>query len=446
MERNVLLQGDALSLLKTLSDASIQCCITSPPYYALRDYQTEPLLWDADPSCTHEWETILQKDDHGDNGMNGSGLKGGLETQGQTRFEKRSAFCLRCGAWHGSLGLEPTPDLYISHLVQIFREVHRVLRKDGTLWVVIADSYAGSWGNYAPGGIKGIQRKRTEEGERWDRRAYSDTTFLPPSAKSSSMGLKDKDLIGIPWMLAFALRADGWYLRQDLIWNKPACMPESVLDRCTKSHEYIFLLAKSERYYYDTETIKEPARNWGTRDRSHFRNGTNDPFLKHHGLTDSNSEATGRNKRSVWTVNPHPYKEAHFATFPPKLVEPMILAGSSPRACEQCGAPWKRVIEPTGHMNHREAAHVPNNTPTKVDSTGWAPTRIATANFQPTCSCKMNTGTGKCVVLDPFAGAGTTLLGASQFERDWVGIELNPTYVKLIQKRIAEVQPVLWLE
>jgi len=321
IERNTILQGDALEVLKTLSSNSVQCCITSPPYYGLRDYGVP-----------------------------------------------------------GQIGLEDTPDAYISMLVEVFREVRRVLRDDGTLWVNIGDSYAGSWGNYAPGGIKGVQRSRTEEGERWERKAYQDTKFLPPTARAREMGLKPKDLIGIPWLLAFALRADGWYLRQELIWNKPNCMPESVTDRCTKSHETIFMLSKCERYFYDQEAIKEPGQDWGPRDRSNFRNGTIDPLLKHHGFLDGNFAERGRNKRSVWTVSTQSYDGAHFATFPPKLIEPCILAGSRPGD----------------------------------------------------------------VVLDCFMGAGTVALVASQHHRNWLGIELNPTYIDLAMKRIHTVQPVLW--
>lgn len=301
---NTVIFGDALRGLRLLEDESVDTCITSPPYYKLRDYGKD-----------------------------------------------------------GQIGLENTPEEYIQKLVEVFREVHRVLKRDGTLWVNIADSYAGS---------------------------------------GTASGRKSKDLIGIPWLLAFALRADGWYLRQDIIWQKPNPMPESVKDRCTKSHEYIFLLSKSPRYYFDGEAIAEPVTDSsmkrynqniqeqkGSERVPGKSNGNLKAALPRYGgkkytehpdkfyrtkSANAYDPRTKRNKRDVWTVSTKPYKGAHFATFPDTLITPCVLAGS------------------------REGG----------------------------------------VVLDPFLGSGTTLMVANTYGRNGIGIELNEQYEQLLKDRVGE--------
>jgi len=321
-----ILQGDSLEVLKTLPAESIQMCVTSPPYYGLRDYGVD-----------------------------------------------------------GQIGLEADPEEYIAKLVAVFAEVRRTLKPDGVLWVNIGDSYAGS----GKGGQS--EQKRSDN---WQPK-YGNKGFL--------YGLKPKDLIGIPWLLAFALRADGWYLRSDIIWSKPNPMPESVTDRPTKSHEYIFLLSKSAKYYYDAEAIKEAAKysideriarvnenhksipdnkknvirqrkpaGWDTRQGAHgafHREG------RAQNIEYTTTHVLNRNKRSVWTVATQPFKQAHFATFPPDLIKPCILAGS------------------------REGD----------------------------------------TVLDPFAGSGTTGMVAEQYGRNSVLIELNPEYIEMIKIRTAQI-------
>ena len=256
--KDLILFGDCRDTL-TQFDEKARMCVTSPPYYGLRDY-------------------------------------GGEDKQ---------------------IGLEQTPEEFIQQLVEVFRLVRDNLTDDGTLWVNIGDSYY----NYRPG-----------KGEALPKQSVSKTNQdLPqgsnPRRGNRLEGYKEKDLIGIPWMLAFALRADGWYLRQDIIWHKPNPMPESVRDRCTKAHEYIFLLSKSKNYYYDNDAIKEPAKDWGTRDRTkgkYHNEGTG--LSPHTGLTKSYPK---KNKRSVWSITKRPYKGAHFATFPPELIIPCIKAGSA---------------------------------------------------------------------------------------------------------------------
>lgn len=344
-------QGDALEALRGLPSESVHCCVTSPPYWGLRDY--------------------------------------GIE---------------------GQIGLEKTPEEYVSKMVEVFREVKRALRDDGTLWLNLGDRYMGSWGNYAPTGKGGQRPKNTE---RWQRRAYEGKADWRPPTSNKYEGLKPKDLVGIPWRVAFALQADGWYLRSDIIWAKPNPMPESVTDRPTKAHEYVFLLAKAKRYFYDADAIREPHVRPLHAPGNKTHNGRLTASMGH--FEEPNriwGNPSGRNKRSVWTITTKPFPEAHFATFPTALVEPMILAGTSPKACPHCRAPWKRVAEASSLK----------------------------AGFRPTCSCSDNDGSGRCVVLDPFLGSGTTLLVARRLGRSGIGIELNPDYCAMASRRIDREQ------
>ena len=301
---NKIIQGDTLEVLKTFPDESIDMSITSPPYWGLRDYGVE-----------------------------------------------------------GQLGLEKTPEEYVANMVKVFGDVRRVLKKEGTLWLNLGDSYGSSTNR---NGMSGSQFGYSEEQKKGVNRKFEISTELKP-----------KDLVGIPWRVAFALQADGWWLRQDIIWAKPNPMPESVTDRCTKSHEYIFLLAKSQKYYFDNEAIKEASKS---DKQPRFRD--NGVSVEEQGKRIGQGNITAncgvndtRNKRSVWTVTTKPYKGAHFATFPPDLIEPMVKAG-----CPKGG-----------------------------------------------------------VVLDPFFGSGTTGVVAKKLGRNYVGIELNPKYIEIAKKRLNKV-------
>jgi DNA modification methylase len=313
-----ILEGNCIEQLKSLPDESVNCCITSPPYWGLRDYGTGSM----------------------------------------------------------QIGLEHTPDSYVQNIVNVFRGVKRVLRNDGTLWLNLGDSYA----SYRDG-------KATPDTARNGNNGTLVDSGLAKNRMASTFagtGVKHKDLVGIPWRVAFALQADGWYLRQDIIWHKPNPMPESVTDRCTKAHEYIFLMSKSANYHYDSDAIKEMANPDNAKRYKYQFGGP-----KNEVLADTKFGATKpighreydckRNKRSVWSVNVKPYKEAHFATYPAELIEPCVLAGC-----------------PVG-------------------------------------------GT----VLDPFGGSGTTAQVAVEHGRNAILCELNPEYIKLINKRIAEAQPLL---
>lgn len=370
-----LYQADVLDALRELPAESVQCVVTSPPYYGLRDYGVE-----------------------------------------------------------GQIGLEATPEEYVGNLVEVFREVRRVLRPDGVLWLNLGDSYNGSGGaggDYNKGGLK--------EGQpRYPGRRIS--------------GLKPKDLIGIPWRVAFALQKDGWWLRSDIIWAKPNPMPESVTDRPTRAHEYVFLLAKSERYFYDANAIREPlAESTVNREEKGYKHAfasqfKGSPHDKRHVdgkvLTKISSSA-GSNKRSVWWIATEPFPESHFAVFPEELPRLCILAGTSPMACPKCGAPWKRIVgrekNPNRDVEHerRINAERTGRRDGKVPGPSGQLDRTYTIGFAPACTCVGNDGSGKCVVLDPFAGSGTTLLVAQRLGRNSIGIELNPDYCEIAKRRIS---------
>lgn len=355
--------GHVLDELRQMPNESVNCVVTSPPYFQLRDYQTHPVTF-------------------------GDG-------------------------WVGNLGFEPTPQMFIGHLVEIFHEVRRILRKEGVCWINIGDKYAHKPFDHC--------------------------------------GIKPKDLMGIPWRVALALQEDGWWIRCDVIWQKGNGLPESVKDRPNRNHEYIFLLTKAEKYWYDADAIREPyatdsvariSRGRGQSGTTKYAGGGPGNQTLVTDLTNACSNPLGRNVRSVWRISTKPFKEAHFATFPPALAERMILAGSPQKVCGKCGKPYHRVILRTGHVNKREhTAHTPGNNPTKTDSTGWAPTKVPTNQFVPVCICGNDAGWTPGTVCDPFSGSGTTLAVALRHGRNAIGIELNPTYAEMARRRAgAEIK------
>ncbi len=320
----------------------------------------------------------------------------------------------------GQIGLEETPERYIARLVSIFAEVRRVLREDGTLWLNLGDTYAG-------GGRGG------NPSESPHKKQATNAGSLAPGQPVPA-GLKPKDLVGIPWRVALALQADGWWLRSDIIWHKPNPMPESVTDRPTGAHEYVFLLAKSERYYYDAEAIREPARDWGTRDRHHLRGGTADPLLKHHGLKNCDFADLGRNRRTVWTIATESKPFQHFAMFPRKLVEPMILAGCPAQVCAECGAPYERIVERAPMEIRRTDWGEKAGNRTATSGTMIKPPTSRTVGFAPTCHCDAPISPG--IVIDPFMGSGTVALVARRLGRHFIGCDINAEYVALANKRL----------
>ena len=353
----------------------------------------------------------------------------------------------------GQLGLESTPEEYLERMVAVFEQVRRVLRPDGVLWLNYGDCYAG-------GGHGGHIDNKAAAGVLGPR--YNDAP-----------GLKPKDLVGMPWMVAFALRAAGWWLRCDIIWHKPNPMPESVTDRPTKSHEYVFLLTKSARYYYDADAVREtqpsadpnhpayrPSVMPGT-GGVNMGTGKRKPSLlteaapKRMALARKELDPRGRNLRSVWTIATQAFSEAHFATYPEELAAKCILAGTSEYgACAACGKPWERVVEKNGadHSGETDSRYPDGSTANRLARLRQAARAAGeeyasssrTMGWRPTCSCGGDE-TRPCVVLDPFTGSGTTGLVAYRYGREFIGCELNAEYIEMAERRMAaaKAQPLL---
>ncbi|HXH05390.1 MAG TPA: site-specific DNA-methyltransferase [Vicinamibacterales bacterium] len=371
--------GHVLDVLAALPADSVDCVVTSPPYWSLRKYAgPTDTTWGGDPNCPHRLAEAP---------VNGESYAGRARWQheGVSRRETPDAwvsgevvrrandslpFCSLCGAWRGQLGLEPTVDLYIEHLMAVMQAIRRVLKPTGVAFINLGDGYSGSWGNYGGQNRGNGSQRAIVTGSQAHHQAYDGLEGWRPPA--SDPGLKPKDLVLVPERFALAAQAQGWWVRSRIAWAKPNPMPESVRDRPTDAWEHIWMLTKSQRYWWDAEAVREPAQKWGTRDRANFRGGTEDPLLKHHGFTDGNQAETGRNLRNVWTFPTAPMPLAHFATFPPELPERCIRA-----ACPEGG-----------------------------------------------------------VVLDPFAGSGTTLVVARSLGRQAIGIEISPEYAEMAAKRL----------
>jgi DNA modification methylase len=400
-----IIQANALHI--PLKNSSVHCVITSPPYWGLRDYGVD-----------------------------------------------------------GQLGLEKTPEEYLEKMVQVFREVWRVLRDDGVCFVNIGDSYFGG----GRGGGGSFFTERPGWNEVPHGRSYDTSGIVPQdcplhdSIWNHPFKLKAKDLVGIPWMLAFALRADGWYLRSDIIWSKPNPMPESVTDRPTKAHEYLFLLTKSPKYFFDQEAVRLRTGNESTWEDYEKADGHYSPSgnlekgvrVGFGSKRDSLTHPNGRNLRSVWTIATQPFPKAHFATFPEKLVEPCIKAGTSEKGCcPKCGASRVRIVKKKGQTKREEVYKrgeseyfKANMNPLNYKGSHDLPEReIKTLGWRPSCKCfgeNWNIPDSKpCVVLDPFFGAGTVGVVAQRLNRRFVGLDLKWEYCLMAKHRIFAETPAM---
>lgn len=583
-----ILHGDCRDELRALEENSVHMFCTSPPYYGLRDYKIPPTIWGGDPTCRHDWgdeEDVVRTGGTGASTLMMDGRREEVRGPNQARRVEASTvrtsqgcFCRHCGCWRGVLGLEPGWALYIQHVVEVFREVRRVLRRDGTLWLNIGDSYASATakgnsgygtsglsnggayqeevprpavsasstlrGNGHTGGgpkLHSLERPwsaRPELGATSMKRtrAYRDGShagkhsamtgrkgsnraqrgdgnegipFGPMSQpnRTPQDGFKPKDRMMIPARVAIALCDDGWWLRDEIIWRKPNPMPSSAEDRTTPAHEMLYMLSKSQRYFYDNVAIAEPA-SLLTNPRGTIlvspKSAPNDSIVR---AKESWHASTGnlvetRNKRSVWDIATFSFPEAHFATFPPDLVEPCVLAGTSARGCcAVCRTPWARVTSevetgatqkmPAGHAlsgPHTPAAH-------NVDGRPLAPggnpvMATVTLGFYPTCRCvgapelpdhppkpsrarsaseaaykiamkawreyaavvddkrrrmceaMLATPTVPAVVGDPFGGSGTVGMVADRLQRDALLIDLGKDYVDMARRRINDDSPL----
>jgi DNA modification methylase len=551
-----ILQGDAIEPMRRLPPESVHLIVTSPPYWGLRDYGVPPSIW-PDPVAAslceaHEWAGVIKR--------SGGAYKEGSKKRWQHSAEDfvrddrfldghpeipAGAFCQVCNAWCGVFGLEPMPDLYIAHLVAIMREAKRVLRKDGTLWLNLGDSYAsgaGSVGDCPGGGAQG----RAFRDKYWGKHGAIGLPQMTQPNRMPIRGLKPGDLVGIPWRAVFALQADGWWHRRDNIWFKPNPMPESVngwrweqhrvkvapsdrvpshhktaktsrvpqgsgltragreghankeavtVDcpgcekcapngglilrkgnwRCTTSHEYVFQFSKSDSYFCDAEAAREQRDVASSKNRSHrsdsFKRNGSKRAVAHIGQNMGTHRpdrpdvayngSGGRNRRSVWRVATKPYRGAHFATFPPDLVRPIISAASPVHCCGECAAPYAPVVERgAADLEHQIACGGDemgdyNGKATKnFAAAGAEDASVVKAHilagmvhkrvigYRPTCRCSstqpLNLSTPQpqpSIVLDPFAGSGTVGQVAQELGRDAILIELSRDYIPLIEKR-----------
>jgi DNA modification methylase len=426
--------GDALDVLRDMPDESVHCVVTSPPYWGLRCY--------AACGCVNEGRLEIAEDERGDRHTAGGAIAFHRQGQPNPECPDCNGTGKRADVEGQQLGLEPTPDTYITRMVQVFREVRRVLRRDGTCWLNIGDSYAS---NGSGTGSDNATHRGDPAGD-----FRNGTSYLGQGNPRTAVdGLKVKDMCGIPWKLAFALQADGWYLRSDIIWAKPNPMPESVTDRPTKAHEYVFLLTREARYFFDADAIREDGtgRNWATAGGNLMGSGIHkhvDGYIDR-GNGRNREDAFGRNARSVWTIATQPYAEAHFATFPEELPRRCIAAGTSERGCcPACGAPWEREVERAARPEVERGSDrlVPGENGRSSRKVGQEYQDWLDANPSQTIawhpSCEHIFTPDPCTVLDPFMGSGTVALVARRLGRKSIGIELNPEYAELCARRLQQ--------
>lgn len=429
-----------------LKDESVQLCCFSPPYLGLRAYKIKDVIFGGgDPGCEHEWGSATYQRRSNDSGNEN---RKQITNVGANKRENlvTYAFCSKCNAWRGQLGLEPSIDLFLDHMMLVMGEVWRILRNDGVVFVNIGDTYNSAPGGYYAGGSFDRPSRKFTRNMR---------QFLRPKS------IKTKSLCLIPQKFAIRCQEAGWIVRSEIIWSKLNPMPESCKDRPTKAHEQVWMLAKQEKYFFDQEAVAQPqaeyerARRLREKKQGHktvyalqadgktgqapqSASGVCKNVQARHELAEKGT----RNIRTVWTLSSESCPEAHFATWPSKLVEIIIRAGSSPKACEVCGAPWERIAEKTfipqeDVSPERGVRCCPGQKPLdETDNRGGSPrgsNQTKTLGWRPTCKCDCK-GTGKCVVFDPFVGTATTVLVAEKLGRTGVGLDLSGEYLWDIAK------------
>jgi DNA modification methylase len=442
MEINKIYQGHTPEVLKTFPDDSIDCVITSPPYWSLRDYKLEPQIWDGDENCEHKW---------GDEIIGGEGYNNTRKRWQHNKSREsdpetwnkgigQGNFCSLCGAWRGSLGLEPTFELYLKHLIQIFDEIKRVLKPTGTCWVNIGDSYNGSGGC----GWTGLESKN------WEQKAK------PHNIKS----VPRKSLCAIPERFKIMMIDRGWICRNTIIWYKRNCMPSSASDRFTVDFEYVYFFVKNQKYWFEQQF--EPhlhpefidAKNFGKLSEHNKFSSLEGNRSISFGIKWSPKKRVynpqGRNKRCVWDVTTQPYSEAHFATFPEALVEPMIRSGCPEYICKKCGKAREKIYKQGKRISTCERGNYKWTASKTINDDnvyakgfergGMSPGQGYQQIYKGYTDCGCNAGWEGGIVLDPFIGSGTVAKVAKKLKRNWIGIELNPKYIKMAKKRIKHVQ------
>jgi DNA modification methylase len=476
IKRNHVYPGDVLEVLRGLPEKSVSMSMSSPPYWSLRDYGIPPSIWDGDGTCEsgeheyiedgskpdfkyykddkysgpghpkgqeikHKWEEVKPARHHtpGDIPSEGSILDKSKRGPTELRPGLPSAFCTKCGAWRGCLGLEPTPELFIKHLCDIYDEVKRVTRDDGTCWVNLGDTYGGSGG----------------AGNQYERFAAGKGDFTKYNGNKAPA----KSLVCIPFMFAMEMINRGWILRNVIIWHKNNCMPSSARDRFTIDFEYLFFFSKKQKYYFEQqfEAFQTPGGDkprktvFGSVDDKDDCKGTAGfSNATYRGRAEWVPNTLGRNKRAVWNINTKSYKEAHFATYPPELCETPISAGCPKEICTACGTPRERILsrdksywsQAKGDKWDKPDDEIwaegsGRNDGYKLNTQLWEKhNKDHPLKFKGYSSCSCNAPFKPGIVLDPFFGSGTTGEVAESLGRDWIGIEINPDYIELAMKRL----------
>jgi len=424
---NKIICGSALEVLKKMPAKSVNCAISSPPYWGLRSYGTDPQIWGGDKDCEHTWQVTPPRRSR--SGKDATTEKQKSNTGAQYEAQGGN-LCSKCNAWRGELGSEPTLEFYIDHLCDIYDEVKRVLRPDGTCWVNLGDTYGGEGTQRSSGGRAGFAMNED-------------------SGKRVKKGIKEKSLCLIPQRFAIEMVNRGWILRNVIIWHKPNPMPSSAKDRFTVDFEYVYFFVKNKKYFFEPQY--EPYQYDGRRDTTLKPTGKypggRTPQKMEREPMERWPNPLGRNKRTVWAIPTQPFPEAHFATFPEKLVEPMIKAGCPEFVCTKCGKAREKIYEPSLEYAKKLGTWTEDTDkdPELRASIGFAANtkkHSCTADYQvkgySDCGCGEKFRPG--IVLDPFMGSGTVGLVAAQNRRDWIGIELNQEYIEMAKKRIEAAE------
>jgi len=421
LELNKIYQGSSLSVLKTFPDESLDMCITSPPYWGLRDYNTEGQIWGGDENCEHDFTSSKRKLHSGTN--SDKGLPHHLNAN-KVEWEVEDAICSKCGAWKGELGLEPTPDMFVNHLCDIFDEVKRVLRPHGSCWVNLGDTYANS----GHGKGTGNMQNKNNPGA------------MTPKVKCD---LPQKCLVQIPSRFAIEMTNRGWILRNEIIWHKSSCMPSPATDRFTVDFEKFFFFTKNKKYYFkqQIEPVKEISlkrAKYGLNQTDNSQKAVNVQDLKRMGTRFVNPN--GRNKRTVWNINPKGFKDAHFAVYPPKLIETPIDASCPEWIDKKTGKPRERVLEKQSLERHQLPEDNPNYRPERYEGKYEQGQRFAVYEDKGYNDGRSNDEFEPGIVLDPFMGSGTTAEVAMKMDKNWIGIELNPEYIDIAKNRLKPTE------
>jgi DNA modification methylase len=440
---NKILCGDALEILKGLPSKFVDMAMTSPPYWGLRNYGGETCkIWDGDIGCKHEWveSSVNYSQPHHGIGSKTMGIPC-VTREALNKPNPKSAFCHKCRAWYGQLGLEPLPDMYVKHLLQIFRELKRILKPTGSFYLNMGDTYAGS--------RCGSHDYRTDKCKNFTGREQYNNKYNKPAPQASAQ-IPRKSLCMIPERVALAMVSDGWILRNKIIWHKPNPMPSSVKDRLGNTWEYLFHFVKRQKYYYNLDAIREPHKTASLERTKRKWNGHREPGASWQGMDISKMcHLNGKNPGDIFKIATKAFPEAHFAVYPEKLCEAPIKAACPEHVCKKCGQPKRQVLKTKPNPNAFNI-RVRDVKKGRIKFEDRKASEIEVKQYQEkkyqsrprevviAKGCKCNSGFKSGIVLDPFCGAGTTCLVAKKLERRFIGIDIRETYCRMARKRLAK--------